>query len=306
MSAQHLKLIAAGFAVLLLLWGASELFSRGSDTVTGSLALPPLEQGAVDTVTVVKGADSTVLAKQSSTAWTVNGHRAALDGVNELFLALRDTVRPELVAQDSASFGRLNVDSAAGRWLRVRGGGKPLLQLIVGARGSEYQSAYLRRPGDSHVYLWRGRLAMLMDRAADDWRDKRIAALDPDSITALEVQRGMDRYTLKRAGKTWALNGAAADSAAAARYLERLKAITAAGFPTPRAVDSTRARATRRLTVRGVHGVLLTLAFDSTAGGFIVRHLAGVGGEGAALYRMNLWDVDGLTPASRSLVSAKK
>src|SRR5438874_3898397 len=42
--------------------------------------------------------------------------------------------------------------------LRLRGAGKPLLDVIIGARGSEYGSAYVRRPGDSHVYLWRGRL----------------------------------------------------------------------------------------------------------------------------------------------------
>ena len=80
------------------------------------------------------------------------------------------------MAQDSGSFARLNVDSATGRWLRVTDGGKPLLRLIVGARGSEYGSAYVRLPGDAHVYLWRGRLASLADRTADDWRDKRITA----------------------------------------------------------------------------------------------------------------------------------
>src|SRR5439155_170306 len=69
----------------------------------------------------------------------------------------------------------------------------------------------------------------------------------------------------------------------------------------PAAVDSAKARAVRRLTVRGTHGVVLTLAFDSTASGFLVHHVAGAGGEGATVYRMNVWDVDGVTPASRSL-----
>ena len=114
--------------------------------------------------------------------------------------------------------------------------------------------------------------------------------------------RGKDRYALKRTGKRWTLNGEATDSAAVARYLDRLKAITAVGFATPRDVDSTKARrAVRRLSVRGGRGVLLSLACDSTASGFLVHHLAGVGGEGATVYRMNFWDVDGFTPASRSL-----
>ena len=301
MSAKHLKLIAVGLVVLLLLWGGSELLSRGSDSVTGSLALPALSQTDVDTISVVKGTDSIVLAKQSPTAWSVSGHRAAFAAVGEVFQALADTARPELVAQAPSSFARLGVDSAAGRWLRLRGGGKPLLELIIGTRATDFQRVYVRRPGDTHVYLWRGRLAAAVDRPVDDWRDKRIAALEPDSIVALDVVRGKDRYALKRSRERWALNGQATDSAAVARYLERLKTITAAGFAAPAAVDSAKARAVRRLTVRGAHGVVLTLAFDSTPSGFLVHHVAGAGGEGATVYRMNFWDVDGVTPASRSL-----
>src|SRR2546421_11855016 len=302
MSSKHLRIVAVGLAVLLLLWGGSELFSRGSDTVTGSLAFPPLTPADVDSIVLVQGADSIVLVKQSATAWTVNGHRAVPADVTDLLRGLKDSVAPELVAQDTSSFARLRVDSASGHWLRVFRAGKPVLQVITGARGSDYQSTYLRRPGDSHVYLWRGTLAGLAERRADDWRDKRIAALSPDSITALDVERGKDRYTLKRLATTWTLNGGATDSAAVRRYLERLKSITAAGFATSQEVDSTRALgAKRRLTVRGGPGVLLSLAFDSTATAFLGRHLGGRGGEGGTVYRMNTWDVDAVTPASRSL-----
>src|SRR3989441_12219669 len=213
MTSKQLKLIAAALAVLLLLWGGSALLSRGSDTITGSLAVPALVEADVDTITIVKATDSIVLVKQAPppapAAWTVNGHRAAPDQVRDPFQALQDPVRPELVAHASSSFARLNVDSAAGRWLRVRGGGKPLLQLIVGARGSVYPSVYVRRPGDTHVYLWRGRLAQLMDRGGgvDDWRDKRIAALQADSVESVDVARGKERYTLTRGPKAWVLNG---------------------------------------------------------------------------------------------------
>ncbi|PYP48230.1 MAG: hypothetical protein DMD42_01600, partial [Gemmatimonadetes bacterium] len=134
MSAKHLKLIVIGLVVLLLLWGGSELLSRGSDSVTGSLALPALSQTDVDTISLVKAADSIVLARQSPAAWSVNGHRTAPDAVGEVFQALADTARPELVAQAASSFARLGVDSAAGRWLRLSRGGKPLLHLIVGTR----------------------------------------------------------------------------------------------------------------------------------------------------------------------------
>jgi Domain of unknown function (DUF4340) len=306
MSPRHLKLIALALAVLLLLWGGAELFSRDSDRVTGGLVLPPLKPADADTIAIVKGRDSIVLTKQADTAWRVNGHAATPGGVPDLFRALADSVHPELVAQDSGSYGRLAVDSAAGRWLTIRGAGKPRLRLIVGAQGSEFRSVYLRRPGDAHVYLWRGQLAQLVARGADDWRDKRIAVLQPDSITALAVERGTDRYRLTRSAARWLLPSGATDSAAVARYLERLRTITADGFATPAAVDSTRGRAARRrLTVHAGGRLLLALAFDSTAGGFLVRHVAGVGGEAATVYRMTVWDVDGLTPTSRSLAHQK-
>ena len=56
MSSKHLRIVAVGLAVLLLLWGGSELFSRGSDTVTGSLALPRLSAADVDSIVLVQNA----------------------------------------------------------------------------------------------------------------------------------------------------------------------------------------------------------------------------------------------------------
>ncbi len=316
MSAKQLWLIALGLVAALLLWGGAERLSRGSDTVTGGLVLPRLAPGAVDTIRVVKGRDSLVVAKQSPTAWTVNGHRAAPDAVNDLLRALHDSVAPELVAQDSGSFARLNVDSATGRWLRVTGGGKPLLRLIVGARGSEYGSAYVRLPGDAHVYLWRGRLASLADRTADDWRDKRITALAPDSIALIDVERGKDHYSLRRAGKRWTLAGGGAgagagapDSGAVARLLEKYRSVSATGFASQPQADSARAmRPARRVSLRDARGVLLVaLVFDSTASGFWVRGTGGAAaGEAGTVYRMNAWDVDGLTPTRGALVPNKK
>src|SRR4029077_16842415 len=48
--AWQLKIVALGLAVLLLLWGGSELFSRGSDTVTGSFVFPAVAPADVDSI----------------------------------------------------------------------------------------------------------------------------------------------------------------------------------------------------------------------------------------------------------------
>src|SRR5204862_6663244 len=169
-----------------------------------------------------------------------------------------DSSRLELVAQAPSSFARLGVDSPTGHWLRLARPGKPPLELIIGTHTSGFQSAYLRRPGDAHVYLRRGRLGSVLERTVDGWRDKRIAVLAHDSIVALDVVRGKDRYVVRRAGARWTMHRQAPDSAALARYLDRLTTIAASAFATPVALDSVKARAVRRLTVRGAPGARAT------------------------------------------------
>lgn len=299
MSAKHLKAIAIALAVLLLAWGATELFSRGSDTVTGALALPALAQGDVDTVTIVHGRDTVRLVKRSATAWTVNGFPASLQAVGDLFEALRDTTPPELVAQSRSSFERMGVDTAGGRVVRFARAGKTLAQLLVGRQGQEFNSGYVRKPGEDNVYLWRNRVTSLVNRGVDDWRDRKIAAVAPDSVVVVEIARGKSRYALHRSGHVWAFTGGApADSGAVARLLEKYRSVTAGGFATPHQADSVNAaRPTRRVTLRGARGTaLLALVFDSTAGGYWVRQAGG-----GTVYRMDPWDVEQLTPQERTL-----
>ena len=82
-----------------------------------------------------------------------------------------------------------------------------------------------------------------------------------------------------------------------AQLLARLRSVSASGFASPRQADSLRFdRPQRRVTARGTTGELLALAFDSTAGGFWVRRPSG-----GTVYRLDLWQVDQLTPTADAL-----
>jgi uncharacterized protein DUF4340 len=300
-SANQLKVIAIGVVGLLILWGASELWSGKTDTTTAIMRLPVVSATVVDTVAITHGADTVLLVKQSPGAWTVNRHPASQSGINDLFRAFRDSVSPELVAQSPSSFARMGVDSGSGRLVRVVGGGKTLAQVLVGGRGPGSDASYVRLPGDARVYLLPGRLPTLVGRPADDWRDRQVGAVVPESIAVVEIQRGGKRATLRRQGSRWVLSsGAPADSAAVARLLERFRNVSATGFATERLADSLRfARPARRVTVRGTGArTILALTFDSTAGGYWVRKP-----EGGTVYRLDSWQVDQLTPAEDALKS---
>src|SRR5207247_102794 len=88
----------------------------------------------------------------------------------ELFAALRDSTPAELAAESPGSFARLGVDSTGGRWIRVAGGGRTLVELITGQNGPAFGTLYVRKPGDTRVFLWRGRPLPGRTRSGRDGR----------------------------------------------------------------------------------------------------------------------------------------
>jgi hypothetical protein len=299
MSAKQLRAIAVGVALLLVLWGATELWPRRTIATTDHPALPVISVNDVDTVVITHGPDTVLLVKQSPAAWTVNRHPAAQSGIDEFFQAFRDSVRPEVVAENPSSFARMGVDSGLSRLVRLAGGGKTLAQAFVGEPGPGGEASYVRIPGDVRVYLLPGPLPALAGRSVDDWRNREIGGVVPESIAAVEIQRGSKRTALRKQGSNWVMaGGAPADSTAVAHLLLHLRSVSAAGFASDRQMDSLKfARPERRISVIGTDArTLLAFAFDSTAGGFWVREAAG-----GAIYRLDFWKVDALTPSEDAL-----
>jgi hypothetical protein len=302
MSARQLLRLVLVFLGLLLLWGAAAL-GRRHGTAKGageSLRLPTVPRGAVDTVVLAKAADSVVLARKDSTAWIANGFPASMQAVNDLLGALADSgAGSELVAEQRSSQADLGVDSAGGTRVRVRSGGKNLIELIAGHRSPDFSGGYARLPGQDRTYLVNGRLVETLTRPADDWRDHRIAAVAGDSIGAVEVSRGARRYQLRRAGTKWTLSsGGAADSTRVASLLATYRTIEAGGFASAAQVDSARfSPPDRRVRLLRNDGTaLLTLVFDSTAGGMRVKS-----DTGKVVYTMDAYVADQLAPADSSL-----
>src|SRR5436309_13153774 len=179
MSPRQLRAVAVGLAAVLLLWLASELLSKRSDRITASLGLPPVSNAAADRVTITRGADTAVLVKAADRAWTVTGYAASRQAVTELFAALRDSTPAELAAESPGSFARLGVDSTGGRWIRVAGGGRTLVELITGQNGPAFATLYVRKPGDTRLFLWRRRPLPRPPRGVDHSPHRPLAGPAP-------------------------------------------------------------------------------------------------------------------------------
>jgi hypothetical protein len=299
MSGKQLIRLVVIFAVLLLVWGAAALARRSGGAKAGdALGLPTIDRFKVDTVVMVKGRDTTVLARQDSSTWLVNGQRAARGEVADLLVALSDSSRrSELVAEEKASQAALGPDSTGTR-ARVVAGGTTLAELVAGHQSSDFSGGYVRKAGDEATYLVRGRLAELLNRGAEEWRDHRIAAVPPDSIGRIEVSRGGRSYSLERVDKRWKLSRGTADSARAAELAGAFRDVQATGFASPAEAGSAKfARPDRTVTLARKDGTpIVKLVFDSTKNGFWVKT-----DTGTTVYRVEEYTGDQLAPADTAL-----
>jgi hypothetical protein len=297
-SSQFLKRLAGALGVLVVLWLGLSFFRQARRDTSGSFELPKVDRNAVDAVVFARPTDTVTLAKAGA-GWTVNGLPAGSTLVAQVFDAMVDTTaRSELVAESASSHQRLGIDSAKARRISFRQGGKEVAALLVGSRGGSFESAYLRAPGENAVYQVKGRLIEYVDRTVDDWRDKRIVALEPDGVAGVEVQLGKKSYSLARAEKTWTVNGAAADSSAVASLLNQFKTLDAAGFATPAQADSANFAAPDRvIRLKGpADRTLALLRIDSTASGYWVRR-----DDNPTVFRIDSWIVNQLTPTDSTL-----
>ncbi len=301
MTPRQLLHIGVALAAALFLWGLVTIIGGGGDTIEERELLPALTAAEVDTLEIASAADTVRLTRGAGDEWSVNGYPASPDAVDELFQAVADPLRGALAARSWSSHARMGVDSAGGKRLRVVREDRAVAELVVGNRGRQSRSVFVREVGDDLVYLVRGPLATLVGRSVTDWRDKRIVAVDAAQVEFIAVDRGRSRYALVRADSVWTFaDGADADSAAVARLLREYGTVSAQGsaFASPAQADSADFRGPdRRLTLVGAGGdTLAALVFDSTDAGYWVRHAAG-----QTVYWLYGWKVDDLMPHDSTL-----
>jgi hypothetical protein len=297
MSTNQLRIIALALMLLISGWLGARLLSHKSDVIRGRLTLPPVKAEQTDSIVIRHGADTLRLVR-AGTAWTVNGYRAGREPVGQLFLAFIDTTIPDLAAVSPSSFQRMGVDSSSGYWLRVWSGGQPTVKLVIGALAAQASSGYVRREGSDSILLWRGNLVDLARRQVNEWRDRQIGAVVPESVFSVNVTARRS-YGLRRSGTNWRFAaGGAADSGKVAGLLALYRGFAASGFGTAAQADSGKKPAARRtLALVGAGGAkLLELTFDSSSTGIWARR---TGDDN--VYRVDAWRLNSFVPPDSAL-----
>jgi len=305
MSKTALVRIAVALAVALVAWGALALVHGPVSDRPASLALPRIDTARVDAILLAKGRDTTVLARTTArAAWTANGYRADSGAVASLLGGLADTARQsELVSEGRGMHAQLGVTPDSGTSLRVRAGGKTVLDLLTGKTTRDGSGVYVRMASADPVYALHGALASALHRDANEWRDTRIAAVVPDSVGAIEIRRKAT-YVLRRGPNGWQFaSGAAVDTSAVSSLLGQYRDFRASGFAAARSSDSTAGHAAPiHVALQDRHGkAIFGLTMDSAASAVTAR-----ADTGGVRFLVSPWQVGELAPPESTLVVKKK
>jgi len=304
MSKTALVRIAVALAVALVAWGALALVHGPVSDRPESLALPRIDTARVDTILLAKGQDTTVLARTTArAAWTANGYRADSGAVASLLGGLADTVRQtELVSEGRGMHAQLGVTPDSGTSVRVKAGGKTVLDLVTGKTAGDGSGVYVRMASADPVYALHGGLASALHRDTNEWRDTRIAAVVPDSVGAIEIRRKAT-YAVRRGPDGWRFaSGAAVDTSAVSSLLGQYRDFRASGFAPARSSDSTAGHAAPiHVALQDRHGkTIFGLTMDSAVSAVTAR-----ADTGGVRFLVSPWQVRELAPAESTLVVKK-
>ncbi|HKJ91684.1 MAG TPA: DUF4340 domain-containing protein [Longimicrobiales bacterium] len=292
MSERALKTVIGVVMVLVLLYVGVGIASRSSGPPKSKLAddLAALKQDDVQKATLVAPPD-TIRLERNGKRWTVNGYPADSAMAAGLVSDLAAAEVGGVASTNPANQGRLGVSDDSARSVELDGARGSLLKLLVGKRGPDYQSVYVRLSGQNEVRVLNADLGTALDRHVDAWRDKSIVSVDTARVTKVTVARHDTTFTLARGDSAWTVDGKPAKAGAVNDLLGALAGFHAEGFAPDTAKMGVAVRRVVALDARGDTLVNLTFA-SGPASNLRVKSAAK-----ATIFEVPSWQADRVAPA---------
>jgi hypothetical protein len=238
MSERALKALLGTLVGFCILWAAISFFPRsegGAEGPSGELStfFEGVTAEGVTAVRFIGPGEEILELKRVGGSWQVNSFRADSGTVARFWEAVGEAEVGDLVASNPANHPRLGVTTDSAWTMEVQLPAESR-SLLVGKGGSRYGTAFVRFPGEDAVHLLEGNVRSHLTRSLDDWRNKRVAAVDTAAVWRVELERDDGGFALERADSLWVLAGGEATNAATVRaILGEMTRLDASGFYAP-------------------------------------------------------------------------
>jgi hypothetical protein len=161
---------------LLVALGAAAFFVQGPGSPDRARdhaeVFPGLKAGDVSLIRATRGGAEVLLTREGG-AWKLGSAKEDADAaaVEALLAKLVEARVGSVVSTNAAKQSAYETDAEKGIAARLEGaGGKALAAFVIGKRGPDFASCYLRREGASEVLLVTRDLRLDFSRPAESWR----------------------------------------------------------------------------------------------------------------------------------------
>ncbi len=95
------------------------------------------------------------------------------------------------------------VDTTAGNFVQFYNGDKLLGSLFIGKMSPDFAHTYIRKPGSKQVYLAEGMLTYIFNRKHNQWLNRTIFTLNPDSVKSVEFIYADNTFHISKSASQW-------------------------------------------------------------------------------------------------------
>ncbi|MEM9829778.1 MAG: DUF4340 domain-containing protein [Bacteroidota bacterium] len=248
------KILSITFGVLLIAYLATQLTGGKANQRNFRTNLVTMDTATVNRIVLNPKGGEAVTFNEADSTWQVSqgGVTAEADqqAVQSLLGTLLQLEPKRLAARSEEKWNTFEVTDSLGSRVQAYSGDNLLADVYVGKFSLQQMpqqpmqpgmppqqqprpkaTSYVRLGNESEVYAVDGFLTTSFDRQFNSWRDRNFLQLEKENISRISFQYPADSsFTLALTDSVWTINGAPADSAQTAQYLNQLARLTSSDF----------------------------------------------------------------------------
>jgi hypothetical protein len=225
MMPRWMKILAAVLALLLAVYLTLKIPRGRRPDVPAAPAAPAKIEIKAPAGTVTLRKDSGVWRVVSPADWPADPEKA-----REFAASLGEISAETTLTHRAETHGLYGLSESSGIAVAVQGEDGASAEWIFG-KSANFSRIYLRLPGRPQVFLARGPRRDVLERAAEEWRDRRVLALaGGETVEEVRLRLGAAESELKRSSAAWESGGKQVFAQAAESFLDALRALSAEDF----------------------------------------------------------------------------
>jgi hypothetical protein len=207
LSDRMLKRLVAALGAVAAIWLVVFLVSNRSGDeapeITGPIAafFEGVDSSNISAARFIRGQDTVELRSVGGT-WLVDGFRSDSGAVSRFFQVLGDSDVEGVAATNPSNHARMGLDADTAAAMEIEQNGSTR-RMLVGLEGPRTGTFYARMPDEDAVYLMDSGLRSYVFRGLDDWRNRRMLAIDTAQVRRITVERDGESATVVRTDATW-------------------------------------------------------------------------------------------------------